>query len=102
MSMDDMQPSFRAPLSGKRGFSLHECLNTRGTRKARLDRASPKEATYAKTGRMVLIRLKFILFLYIVLFLRFINVFGMHNVLKKKNTTKREKAGWDQRSTKSL
>ena len=60
------------------------------------------EATYAKTGRMVLIRLKFILLLYIVLFLRFINVFGMHNVLKKITTPPRGGAGWDQRSTISL
>lgn len=86
MSMDDMHPSFRASLSAKRGISLYECLNITGTRKARLERASPLEAKDAKAGIVVLIRLKFILYLYIVLFLKFLNVFGMHNVLKEVTT----------------
>ena len=87
--MDDMRPSFRAPLSAKRRISLHECLNITGTRKARLDRATPLEAKYAKSCKVALIRLKFILFLYIVLFLKFINVIGMRNVLKKITTPPR-------------
>lgn len=82
MSNKDMSPSSRAPLSERRGTSLKECLNTTSTQKARSDRASSMEATNTKVNKEDSLRCKLLLYLYKVLFTKFMNVFGMFKVLK--------------------